>query len=209
MNIIDHKAQAQSRVYAQYRDKPKTFEWIGINGELGNEIETVYQDIASSYDIDNANTNELDILGHIVVISRSFEAQIQIESFLFGAAQFGAAQFRAGQGTTDQKLNNDIYRLLIKSKIAKNTNDATLDGIINAIDFIIETTNIQINDPEDMSFSFTFDTLTALEKIVLTTFDIVPKPQGVRYTGFTDLSAVSQFGRQQFGSSQFAYKFEA
>jgi len=209
MSIIDHKEQAQSRVYAQYRDKPKAFELIGINGELGNEIETAYQDIVLSYDIDNANTDELDVLGRIVVISRSFESLIPVESFLFGAAQFGAAQFRVGQGTTDQELNNDIYRLLIKAKIAKNTNDATLDCIINAIDFIIETTNIQIDDPEDMSFSFIFDTLTALEKLVITTFDIIPKPQGVRYTGFTDLSAVAQFGRQQFGSSQFAYKFEA
>ena len=209
MIVIDHKEQAQSRVYAQYRDKPKTFEWIGINGELGNEIETVYQNILSSYDIDNANTDELNILGRIVVISRSFESSVSIESFLFGAAQFGAAQFRVGQGTTDQSLNNDIYRLLIKSKIAKNTNDATLDGIINAIDFIIETTNIQIDDPEDMSFSLIFDTLTQLEKLVLSTFDIAPKPQGVRFTGYTDLSAVTQFGRQQFGSSQFAYKFGA
>ena len=209
MSVIDHKEQSQSRVYAQYRNKPKAFEWIGINGELGNEIETVYQDIAASYDIDNANTDELDILGRIVVINRSFESKVITDAFLFGAAQFGAAQFRPGAGTTDQGLNNDIYRLLIKAKIAKNTNDATLDGIINAIDFIIETENIQIDDPEDMSFSFIFDTLTQLEKLVLTTFDIVPKPQGVRYSGFTDLSAVAQFGRQQFGSSQFAYKFEA
>ena len=209
MIVIDHKEQAQSRVYAQYRDKPKTFEWIGINGELGNEIESIYQAIAGSYDIDTANTNELDILGRIVAISRSFESEVNVQSFLFGAAQFGAAQFRVGSGATDQELNNDIYRLLIKSKIAKNTNDATLDGIINSIDFIIETTDIQIIDPEDMSFEIIFDTLTDLEKLVLSTFDIIPKPQGVRFTGYTDLSAVTQFGRQQFGSSQFAYKFGA
>jgi len=209
MSIIDHKEQAQSRVYAQYRNKPKAFEWIGINGELGNEIEIAYQDILTSYDIDSANTDELNTLGRIVVISRAFESQVPIESFLFGAAQFGAAQFRVGQGTTDQELNNDIYRLLIKAKIAKNTNDATLDGIINALDFIIETTDIRIDDPEDMSFNIIFDTLTDLEKLVLSTFNIVPKPQGVRFTGYTDLSAVTQFGRQQFGSSQFAFKFGA
>jgi len=207
MSVIDHKEQAQSRVYAQYRNKPKAFEWIAINGDLGNEIEAAYQDIILSYDIDSANTDELDVLGRIVVISRSFEALVPVESFLFGAAQFGAAQFRVGQGTTDQELNNDIYRLLIKAKIAKNTNDATLDGIINALDFIIETTDIKIDDPEDMSFSVIFDTLTQLEKLVLATFNIVPKPQGVRFTGYTDLSSVTQFGRQQFGSSQFAYKF--
>jgi len=209
MNVIDHKEQAQSRVYAQYRDKPKAFEWIGINGELGNEIETVYQDIAASYDIDSANTDELDILGRIVVIGRSFESTDFSQAFLFGAAQFGAAQFRPGSGSTDQDLNNNIYRLLIKAKIAKNTNDATLDGIINALDFIIETQDIKIIDPEDMSFSLVFDELTDLERIVLTSFNIIPKPQGVRFTGYTELAAVTQFGRQQFGSTQFAYKYEA
>ena len=208
MIVIDHKEQAQSRVYAQYRDKPKAFEWIGINGDLGNEIEAAYQDIASSYDIDTANTNELDILGRIVGINRSFESKIIIDAFLFGASQFGAAQFRPGSGVAIQDLNNDAYRLLLRAKISKNTNDATLDGIINALDFIVETTGIVIDDPEDMSFSITFDILTALESLIITTFDIIPKPQGVRFTGYTDLSAVSQFGRQQFGSSQFAYKYE-
>jgi len=207
MIVIDHKEQAQSRVYAQYRDKPKAFEWIGINGYLGNEIEAAYQDIASSYDIDTANTNELDILGRIVGINRSFESKIIIDAFLFVASQFGAAQFRPGSGVAIQDLNNDAYRLLLRAKISKNTNDATLDGIINSLDFIVETTGIVIDDPEDMSFSITFDILTALESLIITTFDIIPKPQGVRFTGYTDLSAVSQFGRQQFGSSQFAYKY--
>jgi len=209
MIIINHKEQAQSRVYAQYRDKPKTMDWIAINGDLGNEIELAYQDIATSYDIDNANTHELDVLGRIVLIGRSFEAKVETKAFLFGAAQFGAAQFRPGSGISIQNLNNNVYRLLIKAKISKNTNDATLDGIINALDFIVETAGIKIDDPENMSFSLIFDTLTKLEKLVITTFDIIPKPQGVRYSGFTDLAAVTQFGRQQFGSSQFAYKFEA
>lgn len=209
MNVIDHKEQAQSRVYAQYRNKPKTMDWIAINGDLGNEIELAYQDIAASYDIDNAGTNELDILGRIVLIGRSFEAKVLTDAFLFGAAQFGAAQFRPGSGVGIQQLNNDVYRLLIKAKISKNTNDATLDSIINALDFIVETTGIKIDDPEDMSFSLIFDTLTQLENLVIRIFDIIPKPQGVRYSGFVDLSAVTQFGRQQFGSSQFAYKYEA
>lgn len=208
MSLIDHKEQAQSRVYAQYRDKPKTMDWIAINGDLGNQIEAVYQEIANSYDIDTANTNGLDVLGRIVGINRSFESKIIIDAFLFGAAQFGAAQFRPGSGIAIQELNNNAYRLLLKAKISKNTNDATLDGIINALDFIVETTGIKIDDPEDMSFSIIFDTLTALEKLIITTFDIIPKPQGVKFTGYTDLSAVSQFGRQQFGSSQFAYKYE-
>lgn len=209
MSVIDHKEQAQSRVYAQYKNKPKAFEWIGINGDLGNEIETAYQDIVLSYIIDEANTAELDILGRIIVINRSFEADIDTHSYLFGAAQFGSAQFRPVAGVTSQSLNNDVYKLLLKAKIAKNNSDATLDGIVEAIGFMVETTEIQIDDPENMSFSIIFGSLTDLERFTLSTFSIVPEPQGVRFLGFTELAAVTQFGRQQFGSSQFAYRFGA
>ena len=138
---------------------------------------------------------------------REFESQIELPAYLFGSAQFGSAQFRVGADVLVQQLNNDIYRLLIKAKIAKNTNDATLDGIIAGMSEIVETSNITIEDNEDMSFNILFDTLTDIEKTVLTTFDIIPKPQGVRVDGFIDLSAVNQFGSQQFGSAQYAYKF--
>jgi hypothetical protein len=210
-DVIDHKIQAQSRIYAQYRDKPKFVAWIGINGEIGNEIETAYQGVRVSYDIDNANTNELDIIGRIVVINRSFESVVEYESDQYGRNQFGSAQFMPSQGTTDQQLNDDIYRLLIKAKIAKNTNDATLDGIIQALAFIVETDDIMILDNENMSFDIEFGSLTDLERLVLTNFDIVPEPQGVRFNGYIESGSFSQFGgpASQFGRSQFAFKFGA
>lgn len=205
MSTIDHKQQAQSRVYAQYRNKPKLFEWTGINGELGNQLEAAFCDIAQSYDIDNALTDELDIIGRIVVIGRSFEGTVEIFPDMFGGVQFGNAQFKTGSNQGTQELNDDIYRLLIKAKISKNNNDATLDGIINALSFIVATNGIKIDDHEDMSFDILFDSLTPTEKIVLTNFDIIPKPQGVRINRIIDESAVTQFGRSQFGGSQFAF----
>lgn len=203
--MIDLKAQAQSRVYAQYRDKPKALEWIGINGELGNQLETVFDGVADSYNIDDAGTDELDVLGRIVVIDRSFESGIEQTTNMFGRTQFGNGQFQVGSIQGTEELNNDIYRILIKAKIAKNNNDATLDGIIEALAIIVETDNIMIRDNEDMSFDVLFDSLTEIEKQVLQGFDIIPKPQGVRINRIVDESAVSQYGRSQFGASQFAY----
>lgn len=206
---IDHKAQSLSRVYAQYRDKPKLLEWISINGDLANQIELALQGVAESYDIDNASTDELDTLGVIVDISRSFEGQIEYDTFQFGAAQFGGSitQFRPLAGVTDQDLNNDIYRLLIKAKIAKNNSDATIDDIILSLREVVTTNDISISDPEDMSFAVIFGELTKVEKLVITNFNIVPKPQGVRFSGFEDKESVTEFGSAQFGRSQFAFRF--
>lgn len=209
MSSLDHKAQAQSRVYAQYRDKPKAYAWIGINGEIANQIEAAYCSVAESYDIDSANTDELDVIGRIVDISRSFEGSVSYDTFQFGAAQFGGlgVQFRPLSGVTDQQLNDDIYRLLIKAKIAKNNSAATIDSIILSLMEIVDTNNVSLTDNENMSFSVTFDALTELEKLVLSSFNIVPKPQGVRFSGFIDSASVSQFGRSQFSRSQFAFRF--
>jgi Protein of unknown function (DUF2612). len=203
--MMDLQAQAQSRAYAQYRDKPKTVEWIGINGEMGSQLEAAFDGIANSYDIDAAGTDELDILGRIVVIDRSFESGIEQTTNMFGRTQFGNGQFQVGSIQGTEELNNDIYRILIKAKIAKNNNDATLDGIIESLAIIVETDNIMIRDNEDMSFDVLFDSLTEIEKQVLQGFDIIPKPQGVRINTVVDESAVTQFGRSQFGGSQFAY----
>lgn len=207
MNPIDHAEQAESRIYAQYRDKPKAVAWLRINGELANDLEEAYQGVSGSYNIDDATTYELDVLGRIVGIGRSFEGVIEYSSSQFGRSQFGRNQFQPTQGVTDQDLNNDTYRLLIKAKIAKNTSDATIDSIILALRLIVETDNIELIDNEDMSFEVVFDSLTVLEKTVLSSFDIIPKPQGVNISGLVDASSVSQFGRSQFGGSQFTYKF--
>ncbi len=206
---IDHKQQSQSRVYAQYSDKPKAFEWCGINGDLANELEIAFESVADSYNIDDAGTDELNTLGVIVDISRSFEGQVEYDTFQFGSSQFGGSitQFRPLAGVTDQELNNDIYRLLIKAKIAKNNSDSTIDDIILSLREIVSTNDITIEDPEDMSFAVVFGSLNKIEKLVITNFNIVPKPQGVRFAGFEDKGSVTEFGSAQFGRSQFAYRF--
>jgi len=183
--MIDHVAQAQSRVYAQYRNKPKFMSWIAINGEIGNQFEQAYQDISESYDIDTAGTQELNVIGRIVGVNRSFESAILIDAHFFGSSQFGSSQFRPASGVTDTDLNDGVYRLLIKAKIGKNNSDATMDGIILAIGNMVETAGITIIDPEDMTFSLNFTALTTTEQFVLDTFNVVPSPQGVRYTGYT------------------------
>lgn len=204
---IDHKAQAQSRIYGQYRDKPKFVEWIGINGEIGNEFEPVLFDVSESYDIDAATTHELDVLGNIVVLNRSFESELAYVATQVGSAQVGGSQLTAATGTVDQALSNAVFRLLIRAKIVKNNGDATLDGIIEALRFVVETDDIQIRDNEDMTFDVVFGVLTDLEREVLTKYAITPKPQGVRVRGFFEGNNTPQYGRSQYGNAQYAYGF--
>lgn len=193
---------APDRIYAQYRNKPKAVAWYGIVPELAGEICDVYEMVRNSYDIDSAIGEQLNVIGRIVDIDRSFESQVTFDvATEFGAdtlpAQFGGveAQFESAGTTISNEVSDSMFRTLIKAKIAKNNSPATLDGISEALQYITSVTDIQIVDNEDMTFSVSFgEELNDTERFVFNTFDVVPRPQGVRFLGYVEETAITQFG---------------
>ncbi|QDP56511.1 MAG: hypothetical protein Tp118SUR00d2C21406351_17 [Prokaryotic dsDNA virus sp.] len=168
------------RIYAQYRDKPKAVAWYNILPTQAAQIETVLNDIRFSYDIDVNEGAQLDVIGNIVDISRQYRTKFEEISPPF---------------IVDGAVDDDVYRILIKSKILKNNSDATLDTIVDSIQFISDATNARVLDHHDMSFSLIFqNALTNKERYILNVFDIVPRPQGVRFRGFVEEGNASQYG---------------
>lgn len=193
---------SNNRVYAQYADKPKAVKWFNIVPDIADELLGAFESVRGSYDIDKADGEQLDVIGRIVVIDRSFESQVffDVDTY-FGAdndaAQFGGidSQFETVGKSISNTVSDSIFRVLIKAKIAKNNNDATLDGVVHALSYITGSSPIQVIDNEDMTFSVSFGTtLTDIEKFVFDTFDIVPRPQGVKFLGYVDEETVTQFG---------------
>lgn len=205
-----------NRIYSQYR-KPKATDWYNIIPTISSGLSTVHEATRFSYDFErpDATSYELDVVGRIVGIDRSFESAFELNPSQFGgtSTQFGnsSTQFGAAQGGLSQDINNSIYKILIKAKISKNNNDATLDDISTALQFIVNQNTVRIIDNEDMTFSVSFGSeLSTLEREVLTQFDVVPRPQGVEFLGFTEETSITQFGGGiGFGSSQaqFGYLF--
>jgi hypothetical protein len=193
---------SNNRVYAQYADKPKAVKWFNIVPDIADELLGAFESVRGSYDIDKADGEQLDVIGRIVVIDRSFESQVffDVDTY-FGAdndaAQFGGidSQFETVGKSISNTVSDSIFRVLIKAKIAKNNSDATLDGVVHALSYITGSSPIQVIDNEDMTFSVSFGTtLTDIEKFVFDTFDIVPRPQGVKFLGYVDEETVTQFG---------------
>lgn len=204
------------RIYSQYR-KPKATAWYNIIPSISGELSTVHEQTRFSYDIDRLNVTsyELDTVGRIVGVNRSFESFITLDPKQFGgvSVQFGgsSSQFGTANKTISEETSNEIFKILIKSKIAKNNNDVTLDGIVSALQYIVGQPSVHVIDNEDMTFSISFGSeLTAVERYILTTFDVTPRPQGVRFLGFTEETMITQFGGQfGFGDprSQFGWYF--
>lgn len=194
MNIPD-------RIYAQYRDKPKAVDWYAIARKLGGSLEDAAEAVRKSYDIDNVLGEQLNVIGRIVVASRSFVGSIPMNPGLFDLTdgdEFGddEAMFSALTIDQDGQLSDELYRLVIKAKIVKNNGDATIENILDGMNFILPKAEVfRVTDGEDMSLSIEFyGQITNLERFALLNVGLVPKPQSVRFNGFLEGFGMVEFG---------------
>lgn len=203
MNIPD-------RIYAQYRTKPKAVAWYQITRKLAAELEDPATAVRVMYNIDTAVGEQLNIIGRIVVIDRTFTGEVALNPGLFAepdGAEFGdeEAVFAALFVDQDGQMSDDLYRLVIKSKIIKNNSDATIESILYGMNFLLPNADVlRVTDGEDMSFSVEFyGSITDLERWALLNVELVPKPQGVRFNGFLEGLDYVQFGddTEEFGDT--------
>lgn len=200
---VETRPGLPDRIYAQYRTKPKAVAWYAITRLMPNDILSAAQDVRTSYDIDSAQGDALDTIGRIVVVPRSFITPTPMNPALFALLdgdEFGDfdANFSALTIDQDSQLSDELYRLVIKAKIIKNNSPATIESILDSMNYLLPNAQtLRVVDGEDMSFSIEFyGPITPLERYALLNVRLVPKPQGVRFNGFLE-----GFGYVQFGDS--------
>ncbi|MGL5223575.1 MAG: DUF2612 domain-containing protein [Plesiomonas shigelloides] len=187
------------RIYAQYRTKPKAVAWYDITRIVGTPLALASAQIRNMYDIDRNSGAQLDVIGRVVVQPREFTGSIELKPGLFDDAEFGDddnAVFASLTVDQDSKMSDELYRLAIKAKIAKNNSDATIDSILDSMNFLFPNAQVmRVVDGEDMSFSVEFyGNITELERWALRNASFVPKPQGVRFNGFLEGVGSVEFG---------------
>lgn len=195
MNIPD-------RIYAQYRDKPKAFDWYAIARKIGGSIEDAAEAVRRSYNIDESEGVQLDVIGRIVVADRNFLSPVSLSPGLFALLDgdsFGDGEngvFSETSIGSDTKMSDEFFRLVIRAKIIKNNSDATIESILDGVTFLIPGAHvIRVIDGEDMSFSIEFDgNITDVERWALLNANLIPRPQTVRFNGFLDSYIPSEFG---------------
>ena len=192
--VLDYRGKYLDRIYAQYRDKPKASEWYEIIRRLADGLSGPISSVRNSYDIDRVGGQRLDVIGRIVVIGRGFTGQPDLFPGLFDltdGAEFGDddAMFSELSVAQDGVMADDLYRLVIKSKIAKNNGDATTESILDAVSFLLpKATDLRLVDNDDGDFYIEYKgQMTNLEKWALTNNDLVPKPLGITFTGFVEV----------------------
>lgn len=175
------------RIYSFYRGKPKTVRWLNIVSDMAAPLFTTAERVRTSYDIDTGTTYELDVIGRIVGLQRDKNTFLLKDSLGYGNMQYGDGQYYGAGQFKDINAANDVFKLLLKAKISKNTGDASVDNIIEAMTILIPGSKPQVIDGGDWSFSVAFDIkLTEIQRFVLTNFDVLPRGQAVKFTGFTE-----------------------
>lgn len=183
------------RIYAQYRNAPKAVAWYNITRQLAAQLGTGATGVRNMYDIDRNSGAQLDVIGRVVVQSREFTGQVAMvpgwcATVANAPAECGdeLAMCSALNVDQDSQMSDDLYRLAIKAKIIKNNSDATIDSILDGMNFLLPNADVlRVTDDEDMSFSIEFyGNITELERWALRNQSFVPKPQGARFNGFLE-----------------------
>lgn len=187
MTAFDYSTKAETRIVSQYRDKPKFNAWVKIIPRIAEaDIEPVIQALITSYNPDTASDELLDVIGRIVGQPRPIVKSTITEVFGYDGnpsyVNYNVAPYVGGGGEVqDLPLNDDLYRKLVKAKIARNISDGTYDSTVQLAEFILGFSVTALIDYGDMSFQMGFERdPDANTRFLLENFEIIPRPQGVR-----------------------------
>lgn len=196
-------------ITSEHVRSPKFIAWVGVvTGALG-EISDVIASIPAAYDIDNAVGRQLDVIGEWVGRPRVVEDILNVEFFGFeddGAAlpfgelinvTVGGRFYELHESfTSSSTLGDPEYRTILKAKIVRNHYDGTIDGLEAALQYIFGVP-CTVVDNATLSLAITIGRpITAVEKTLLSTFDMLPRAAGVdiqtiQYRTFLQGAAVS------------------
>lgn len=182
---VDYLEEARSMVTEQFKEKTifdKYLELL-IGGKI--ELQQVFKDLMQKRSLDTAEGVQLDQIGEIVGQSRTL-VNVQI------------------MPAQTIVLDDDAYRIFIRSKIAKNITRATPEDTMANANLIFNTTGSSIQDEGDAAYTlYIGKLLSPLEQSLLNYViqedgyitRLIPKPAGVR-VNYGNFPADNYFGYQ-------------
>jgi len=161
----------------------------------GQNLAATFQQL---YDLDLAVGEQLDVVGQWIGITRFVTTPITGVFFSWDTVNLGWDQGNwqgpLSPGNQVVALTDDQYRLLLRAKIAINQWDGTIPGIyaIWTQIFALTQVTLLIQDNQDMSMTIILLTSATVDPVVLALITggyIVPRPAGVRITGYSQEQA--------------------
>lgn len=180
-------------ITSEHADKAKFMQMVTYMAQVFTDIQNTTISIPSLFDLDSAVGVQLDVIGLWVGLSRYVGAPISGIYFSFNTADVGWNQgnwkgpFDPTEGLV--QLDDETYRLMLKSKIGANSWDGTLEQYQEIMQLIFAGTGSYAFgvDYQDMSMEIVVagDIPSALFQALLTRGYFPMKPVTVRIRGYT------------------------
>lgn len=196
---VDHVQLGVSRILQQFKESPNLIAFLSGILALSNQMEAGFMQMLNLANVDLMYGYHLDRIGIIVGASRYVNGVVTLSWFGFedtGAwatcfgeesdPSVGSRFFEEGEIFESTTILQDVeYRLLLKSKIAKNNSSCTPEDIIQGLRLIFGTEDIHLTEnPGDKSISIAIGRpILAFEQAMITALDILPRPAGIRISG--------------------------
>lgn len=216
-------------IIRQYHDKPKAKAEVDLKSAQWKKLTDLLQSIPVKMDIDNAGTDQLDIIGRIVGLPRTvnegllkelfgFKENAEAKGFSdkFNVLRESAPLFdKFTKQFTALQLNNTQYRRFLKAKIALNSCKGSLaqgdDGKISAQSAVLAVFEgrAYIADNQNMSVTlYVSPSIQASELRLIMSMDLLPRVSGVTYKVIIQAEPGLTFGFKSNPASRgFADKF--
>ena len=189
-DVEEYIEVARTRVTEQFKDAPVFDRYMQLLIQGLYEIELVFKDLMQLRSIDTAVGAQLDLLGNIVGQDRN----IASKSFVSPTNPSG-----------NITLDDETYRVVIKSRIRKNISVATPEDVISAASFILseiggKQVETRIVEGNASASIYLGRILTPLEKVLIKGYytrnymdGLLPRPLGVRFNSYISFQSDNFF----------------
>ena len=202
-------------VTSEYRHSPRFTAMVQKLLSYGLKVDDSINNMIVAFEVDNASTAQLDILGQIVGVSRQLKfepsaaaigevicpspaemASGEVYPIIYTPAPdklastpmlTGYPPAEMGEGNL---LDDEVFRLMIKARIIQNTWKGTIGELYDLWDAVMGVNKkLSIEDLQDMSYNIVLQgDYTQLEEELIIHAYVIPKPEGVRINVLTFVS---------------------
>lgn len=175
-------------ITSEHNRKPNFVATLTVPVELAVRTQEVFASMIPKFDLDSAEGEQLDFIGVWVGATRRIRTPLTGIFFSWDGSDPGVGwdsgiwRSKENESGTITVLPDDVYRTLIRAKIAANKWDGTIPGAYEVWEAVFPNSNIIIQDNQDMSMAIgvTGLPLDILTQALLTGGYIPLKPEGVR-----------------------------
>ncbi len=182
MTILDYL----NLITSAFREKQKYIATVSVDVSVQTRVQELLESLIAKFDVDVAVGDQLDIIGKWVGISRNVTIPIEGVYFTWDGDYTVGWDYGVWQPnlspTSVTVLPDDVYRTLVKAKIAANAWDGTTNGAYAIWDAVFTEFTILIQDYQNMSYDLAIvgGIVDSLTLAIIVGGYIPLKPEGVR-----------------------------